>query len=52
MTVSEVIPEHPPRTMGTGSAHVCAISGKPQSPKSLFMLGNIRPSLVERIQRD
>jgi uncharacterized membrane protein len=52
MTVSEVIPEHPPRAMGTGSAHVCAISGKPQPPKSLLMLGNIRPSLVERIQRD
>ena len=33
-------------------AGVCAISGKPHSKKFLVALGDLRPSLVERILRD
>ncbi len=34
------------------SRHVCAISGKPLPPRAMVLVGNLRPSLVERIRRD
>lgn len=43
---------NPPRTSGNNHSQVCAISGKMQTARSLVMLGNIWPSLAERILRD
>ena len=52
MTEPQSVPNNPQVTLTVDARRACAISGKPLPPKAMVILGDLRPSLVERIHRD